>query len=390
MEVTGGLPTILGYLPTRTGGSSPWCDVKIANDFAYMANEVFFDGMQIFDMKRLLTIDPATDCINDRYCQELDADQEYRRAEDTHNLVVNEDSDFVYSVGDPYNGCDGGLHIVDVSDPMDPRFVNCYRDSGIVHDAQCVNYKGPDTRYQNREICFCYNEDNVSIVDVTNKNDIALLSQIFSNTFEYTHQGWLSTDQSHIIFGDEEDEKYGKTGGRIRTFVVEVTDLTVPGELKAFFGERTSVDHNLYVARISSSTMAIDLDSDGTGDGADLIFQANYEAGLGITQVLDYDTADVREIAYFDTFPLNNTFSFDGAWSVFPFFPSGQVAIGTIESGLFLVKPNLEAALIGIDPPTNSPTKRPKNSKKKKNRKNNKKKNMRMRNRTRVQQVRKY
>ena len=37
--------------------------------------------------------------------------------------------------------------MVDVSDPLDPTFISCYGGDGYVHDAQCVNYEGPDERY---------------------------------------------------------------------------------------------------------------------------------------------------------------------------------------------------------------------------------------------------
>ena len=41
----------------------------------------------------------------------------------------------------------GGLHVVNVNDPRNPQFAGCFGDDGYVHDAQCVNYHGPDARY---------------------------------------------------------------------------------------------------------------------------------------------------------------------------------------------------------------------------------------------------
>merc|ERR1712014_156012 len=83
----------------------------------------------------------------------------------------------------------------------------------------------------------------------------------------------------------------------------------------------------------------------------DLIFQANYRAGLRILRVNNYATGDFEEIAYFDTYPSSNSANFNGAWSNYPFFPSGTIAISTIESGLFMVKPDLSSVY-----PTSSPT----------------------------------
>ena len=40
----------------------------------------------------------------------------------------------------------GGLHAIDVSDPLNPQFAGCYDEDGYTHDAQCVIYRGPDAR----------------------------------------------------------------------------------------------------------------------------------------------------------------------------------------------------------------------------------------------------
>ena len=42
---------------------------------------------------------------------------------------------------------------------------------------------------------------------------------------------------------------------------------------------------------------------------------------------------------FFDIYPLDNARAFNGAWSVYPFFPSGVVAVSGIEQGLFLLDP---------------------------------------------------
>lgn len=56
------------------------------------------------------------------------------------------------------------------------------------HDAQCVIYHGPDKRYQGKEICFAYNEDTLTIVDVSDKSDMKLISRMSYNDAQYTHQ----------------------------------------------------------------------------------------------------------------------------------------------------------------------------------------------------------
>ena len=52
----------------------------------------------------------------------------------------------------------------------------------------------------------------------------------------------------------------------------------------------------------------------------------------------DYSTADFVEIGSFDTYPEDDSSDFAGAWSVYPYFKSGLLAVSSIEEGLFLVK----------------------------------------------------
>ena len=78
--------------------------------------------------------------------------------------------------------------MVDVSEPKKPRFSGCYSADGYTHDAQCVIYRGPDVKYQGREICFNYNENTLTIVDVTNRSNPIMVSKRGYEDYSYTHQ----------------------------------------------------------------------------------------------------------------------------------------------------------------------------------------------------------
>jgi len=307
-----------------------------------MGSELERHGMQVFDLRQLVTFDPGN-CQDSRYCRELSPETTYygprnHRVGQSHNIVVNEDSNYVYIVGGG-NGCNGGLHVVDVSNPSSPSFAGCFDSEGYVHDAQCVTYKGPDAEFQGTsEICFCYNADKVVIVDVTNKSNMRRLSTVtYGNTY-YTHQGWLSSDQTHIVFGDEGDE-LRRLVPKTRSIVVNVEDLRNPGNPARFLGRTKAIDHNQYIVDYQSQTRG----------SFDLVFQSNYQAGLQILQAVDYDAADFHEVGYFDTYPWGNSNKFAGAWSVYPYFPSGLVAISGIGEGLFLVQPNIPDSTLVVD-----------------------------------------
>lgn len=77
--------------------------------------------------------------------------------------------------------------MISVEDPLNPVFLGCFADDGYVHDTQCVIYHGPDITYTDHEICYCFNEDTLTIVDVTDAAAPILVSKTGYNAF-YTHQ----------------------------------------------------------------------------------------------------------------------------------------------------------------------------------------------------------
>ena len=78
--------------------------------------------------------------------------------------------------------------MIDVSEPLLPKFAGCYGEDGYVHDAECVIYHGPDTQYTDREVCFCYNEDSFTIVDVTDKDNPTMIGKKGYVGSAYVHQ----------------------------------------------------------------------------------------------------------------------------------------------------------------------------------------------------------
>ena len=48
------------------------------------------------------------------------------------------------------------------------------------------------------------------------------------------------------------------------------------------------------------------------------------------------------EMAYFDAADYCDTATFEGVWSVYPFFDSGNVIMSSIQLGLFILRPDYE------------------------------------------------
>ncbi len=297
-------PVYVGNLPTQTV-SSTWRDIKVFDNYAFVvADGAGNHGMQVFDLTLLR---------NAVVPQVFIPSTVYSGIANAHNLAINETSGFAYAVGT--NTCSEGLHMIDISTPINPTFAGC-GEFGDTHDAQCVSYAGPDLDYAGREICIDSDSDRVSIVDVTVKAAPVLISSLTYPDLGFVHQGWLTEDRRYFLLGDELDEL--TFGHSTRTHIIDVTDLDQPTYIGPFNGRAGSTDHNLYVR-------------------GERVFEANYTSGLQILEFVDLANATLMEVASFDTFPTNDSAGFSGAWSVYPYFPSGVIVVNDTDTGFFVL-----------------------------------------------------
>lgn len=105
-----------------------------------------------------------------------------------------------------------------------------------------------------------------------------------------------------------------------RTHVFEITAVDAPQHLYAYAATTIATDHNLYVH-------------------GNRVFQANYRAGLRVLEFGDLGAAEIEEVAHFDTAPDSDARGFVGAWSVYPYLPSGNLLASDTRGGLFVLKP---------------------------------------------------
>jgi len=359
-------PIVLGSLKfSEENYHSIWCDIKTYKNHAYIVSESIFlsqndghtwaQGVQVVDLTQLLTDTPCTETPDITPVMRFNGGEGNPFLANAHNIFINEDTGFAYAVGHgtperhrgreytistgqiispiPYSVCgaekSGGLYIINLEDPADPKFEACYDDQGYTHDVQCVVYNGPDTKYKGREICFACNEEgpegsypdngktSVTIIDVTDKSNIKLISRTSYPTAVYTHQGWLTEDHKYFIFDDEVDELRG-TVNKTMTYIVDVSNLESIPPIMTYEGRTEASDHNLYIKN-------------------KYIYQANYKAGLNVLLPTDISKAEFEEVGYFDILPEDDTKGTTAMWSNYPYFPSGIVGASGTGQGLFLL-----------------------------------------------------
>ena len=305
-------PVLLGNLPKtdETPPSQLWRDIKFYDEHAFIvADGAGNHGMQVFNMAKLRDV-PNMPVV-------FRPDAHYDLVTSVHNIAINGETGFAYLVGSSGpESCGGGLHMIDIRDPLNPQFAGCFRDERGTHDVQCAVYRGPDERYQGREICLKANGGFLSISDVTDKENPVLLGRGTYPNPAYLHQGWLTEDHAYFIMDDESDVIRGNVE-TTRTTIWDMSDLEDPLLVTEFMGSMPASAHNLYVKD-------------------DLVYQANYRYGLHILDITDPENP--VEDGYFDTAPYLEGPGFSGAWSTYPFFDSGTIIVTSLMEGMFLLK----------------------------------------------------
>ena len=99
--------------------------------------------------------------------------------------------------------------------------------------------------------------------------------------------------------GQELDEYYD--GVNTSTYIWDVTSLDNPVLINVHDHGTPNIDHNLYVED-------------------NYVYQSHYTAGLRIHDISNISDGQMEEVAFFDIHPENNSVSFDGTWSNYPFF----------------------------------------------------------------------
>eukprot|EP00924_Labyrinthula_sp_SR-Ha-C_P008889 snap_masked-scaffold_2-processed-gene-5.24-mRNA-1 protein AED:1.00 eAED:1.00 QI:0/-1/0/0/-1/1/1/0/563 len=373
-------PCLLAQLPSTRNPAS-WCDVKVYKDVAYIVKDQSGGdtpedtdvGGEVFDLLKLeeLTCDGSM-----QLPVYVENDYLWRYHGSAHNVDVNVETGYVYSMGSDY--CAGGLVVGDLNqNKFEPEFVGCVDLDGYVHDSQCIVMKGGDPRYLGKEICFGFDVNSVGIFDMTNKTNPVLLSRTGYPSQVYTHQGSVNSDFTMVLFDDELNERCsgpapgnestscqvypeGPLDGETRTstLVLDITDLENPVYKGAYLHPTIGIDHNLYVWHnyhkygwAGNAPMRYPPDER-------FAYLNNYVSGLRVLDISSKEPSTFIERGYFDVSPELEDLVYLGAWSGY-MHPSGTYALSSIDRGLFMLRPRMTFEQVTENPlaePTASPS----------------------------------
>jgi choice-of-anchor B domain-containing protein len=210
------------------------------------------------------------------------------------------------------------------------NFGNGYTHDGaslVIDDQRSVNDCGLTSG--SCTVFIDFNEDVMKLWNITDPNNSIQLGAAEYNDVapnnKYVHSGWGTEDKQFILLHDEFDEFRGGLNTTVRIF--SIGDLTNPTQVGQWTGPTQAIDHNGFVR-------------------GNRYYMSNYERGLTILDITDPTTP--TEVGFFDTFTPSNSASFNGAWGVYPFLPSGNILVSDINSGLYVLKDNAKASTKGM------------------------------------------
>ncbi|WP_448568355.1 choice-of-anchor B family protein [Thalassotalea ganghwensis] len=209
-----------------------------------------------------------------------------------------------------------------------------YFGDGYTHDGSSISINdqraitGCNESSSECTVFIDFNEKEMKLWNITDPQQTTLLGTAeyndVSKSNQYVHSGWSTEDQQYVLLHDEFDEYRGGLNSTVRIF--SINDLKNPVQVGQWTGPTTAIDHNGYVR-------------------GNRYYMSNYTRGLTILDISD--PSSPQEVGFFDTFPANDEPSFNGAWGVYPYLPSGNIIVSDINSGLYIVKDNTKDTING-------------------------------------------
>lgn len=304
-------PIYLGTLPSHTN-SSLWRDVETMGNYCFVGSEASGHGLQVFDLLQLDNITSPTTFFETAF---------YGGFGNSHTIAIDPESKILMAMGT--NTFNGGPHLVDISNPLQPTLIGGYAESGYTHDGTILTYYGPDQNHLGHVIIVACNGNSgwgVVTLNATDPTDIIYLDNYDYPETGYTHQGWFTKDMTYYLVNDELDEQQLNVG--TRTHIFNFSDLDNIGYMSYYQSSNTSIDHNLYVKD-------------------QFVYESNYRSGVRILDASRVSTGVLNEVGYFDLFPLNDLPQFSGTWSNYPYLPSGINLATSMYDGFFILRPTL-------------------------------------------------
>lgn len=284
------------------GPTSNWREMKVFSNYAYVVSEANNSKIQIIDLSNL----PAS--------VTLAGTSNMPSHSTTHS--ISQDGPYLY-----LHGCNSsfgqGVTVVDLTNPLAPVKRGGW-NTHYVHDSRVRN----DTIYA----CNIYDPPGtITVINAANKDNLTTITSWVNNPNPFPHNAALTAGRTYIYTTDETSSPNGKLKVWNISNLSNVTFVTNWQPT----GITTAIVHNVEIY-------------------GNYALVAHYSAGIRLINISNPTTP--TEVAWYDTYPTNNSSNFNGCWGVY-MFPSGKIIASDRQTGLYVVKPTIP--LVGINEPGN-------------------------------------
>ena len=279
------------FLP---GLTSSWREMKTFGKFAYIVSEAGGSGLQIVNLKYL----PDSVSLVNTYL--------FTGYSRTH--TISQSGPYLYLSGGDYQN--SGIFVLDLSqNPVQPVKRGEW-ETAYIHDCRVVN----DTIWGAGIF-----DGNIYVINAVNKDNLTSINNWLNVPQPGPHNTALSQDNKFLFVTDE-------IGGNPRVLKVwNVENVMNPVQVASWqpTGITTSIVHNIE----TYGSYAV---------------VAHYTAGVRVLDITNPSAPS--EIAWYDTYPSDNGFTYDGCWGVY-MFPSGKIVASDRQTGLYVFTSN--SVLVG-------------------------------------------
>ncbi len=287
------------------GPDNLWKEIKTYKNYAYVTSEGG-QGLQVVNMKNL----PSPNLDNQFYTGNGDLAGKLNKI---HALHIDTLKGVVYLFGCSGSLSNGAIMLDIKTDPYNPKYLgtvtNGTGNSAYIHDGFAHN----DTLYAGHIY-----RGEMEVYYTGDKTKFVSLGKVQTPT-KFTHNIWLS-----------ENHKYAFTTDENNNSVLAAYDVSDLSNIKLVDKHSTNpnsgaVVHNTHILN-------------------DFAVSSYYTEGFNIVDAHRPD--NLVEVARYDSYlpPINPSEPFEGAWGVYPYFPSGTMVISNIDEGLFVVSPKYKRA----------------------------------------------
>jgi len=270
-------------------------DYHTYGDYLYAVADEGPSSLQIIDLSAL------PDTVTVVY----DSDAVLRQA---HNIFIDELNARLYAFSVTGSFGYAPMAIYSLADPLNPIALTTHRYFGTFsvshfHDG-----------FVRDNIAFLNaGTSGFAIVDFTSVTSPVLLDLLTDYPEKgYNHSGWLTEDCNYFVMADE------TWGSDLKMLdVQEFGDTEVVATFNAGSPNPNSITHNQIIA-------------------CDYLYVSYYYDGL---QVFDIsDPKSPQRVLYYDTSQEVYDRTYEGAWGVYPFLPSGKILVSDMQEGLFVLE----------------------------------------------------